>query len=126
MTMEILFNNSIKELSSSEIRTYLTTMFKQDQSNYPLPQKELVPEQSASTTSNHLRKAASVGLIVNIKSPKVLCNGLWISSANSYKPLSPTYKIKVEHEEDINIAVNTIVKWKISSQLIQEGTIINL
>lgn len=124
--MEILFNDTIKNLSVSEIRTYLTTMFKQDQSNYPLPQKELVPEQSASTTSNHLRKAASVGLIVNIKSPKVLCNGLWISSANSYKPLSPTYKIKVVHEEDISNAVSIISKWKISSQLNQEGTIIKI
>lgn len=124
--MEILFNDTIKNLSASEIRTYFTTMFKQSQFNYPLTQKELVPEQSASTTSNHLRKAANVGLIVYIKSPKVLCNGLWISSANSYKPLSPTYKIKVVHEEDISNAVRIISKWKISSQLVQEGTIIKI
>lgn len=124
--MEILFNDTIKKLSSSEIRTYFTTMFNQAQSNYPLTQKELVPEQSATTTSKHLRKASNVGLIVYIKSPKFLCNGLWISSANSYKPLSPTYKIKVVHEEDISNAVSIISKWKISSQLVQEGTIIKI
>lgn len=36
MFMDILFNDSIKKLSGSEIHTYIKVMFRQAQTNYPL------------------------------------------------------------------------------------------
>lgn len=126
MFMDILFNESIKKLSSSEIYTYLMVMFKQAQFNYPLTQKELVPEQSATTTSKHLRKAASVGLIDYIKTPKVIVEGRWVAFPNSYKPIAPTYRIRVEEETDLLNAALKICWWAMNPRYISDEIIVKL
>lgn len=126
MFMDILFNESIKKLSTPEIYTYLTVMFNQAQSDYPLTQKDLVPKQSATTTSKHLRKAASEGLIVYIKPPKVMVDGHWIASPNSYKPFAPTYRIKVEEEKELLNAASQVRCWATYPRLINEEIIMKI